>query len=685
MRRLTRPAVAALAAAALTAVLAPTAQAGTMTTHTCRLPDGRPAATTGWSGFSADALWELRDTCATAGHLAMTPKGPGHSSDEAPAILQYTPAPDTVLHGVSVQRAALLPYTPQTWGWSYSIGAGSYVIEANSAAQGPGGNGSLGAGTYVAWNGAGNTVSFSNPAVLGAQNALRLGMRCAGEGGRTCADPAGNAFLRLYQASIITYDGSDPAVENVGGSLLSPGPKDGTETLTYNASDTGSGLYRAIVDVDGRTLWSTVLDGNGGRCADVDATNNNPYEFGHRQPCKLAINSGEVSIDTRALAEGERSVRVRIEDATGNHANVFGPMPVMIDNIPAPKSTSAPIVSGPLVRGSVLSTDAGGWDGNGVPVSLAYQWQRSADDGATWADIPGATGATYTLGSGDVGRQIRSRVTATSSEGTTTAYSATAGRVKEPGAPTTLPPDSAGTPGADGKDGKDGRDGGTTTIIQTGNGRDASPAATLAAVVDGTRSKSIRVRYGQKRRITGTLRLPNGQPIVGARLDVITQPKLMGALPLTGEHVVTDSRGRFAYQLKATSSRTVTFGYRWYTEAASFTHRTTVTVDVIPSVSMKPSRPTLRNGQSVSFAGAIKGAPRGVRKVVEIQALDGRRWRTIATVRVSKSRTGKFSYRYRFTRTTRPTVYRFRATVKAERGWPFLTGRSAPRTVKVRP
>ena len=669
-------------AAAMAAGLASTAQAGTMTNHTCRTPDGRPAGTTGWSGFREEPAWEVRDTCAAGGQLSILPQSAGHSSDEELVRLRYRPAVNTTLQSVTMRRAARLPSTGSGWGWSYSIGAGSSTFEAAAA-----GSESVAVGSLV-WNGEGNHLGFAGTTTMEAQNELVLGMRCAGVPGQTCADPAGNAFLRLYGASFVTKDASDPAVTNVGGSLLLAGVKDGTETVTYNATDTGSGLYRAIVEVDGGVVQRIALDSDDHLCADAVPATSDPYEFTLPQPCKLAHNSGAFSIDTRLMAEGERSVRVAIEDATGNRADVFGPTPISIDNIPAPTSTSLPVVSGTLVRGSQLSTDAGGWDAHGVPITLAYQWQRSADNGASWAAIPGATTPVYTLGSGDVGKQIRTRVTGSSSEGTTPAYSASAGTVTEPAAPATPPAAGIGRPGADGQNGNDGA-GGTgapgATIVQTGNGRDASPAAVLAAIFDGTRSRTIKVRYGKLRRITGTLRLPNGQPIVGARLDVTAQPKLMGALPVAAGHVVTDSQGRFAYPLKATTSRTITIGYRWYTEAAGYTHTTSVTVGVIPAVSMKASRTTVHNGQSVKFAGRIKAAPRGARKVVEIQALDGRRWRTIATVRVKARKAGRFTYRYRFTRTVRPTVYRFRANVRAEQGWPFLTGHSRSRPVKVLP
>ena len=96
------------------------------------------------------------------------------------------------------------------------------------------------------------------------------------------------------------------------------------------------------------------------------------------------------------------------------------------------------------------------------------------------------------------------------------------------------------------------------------------------------------------------------------------------------------------------------------------------------------SKKSLRNKHAVTFKGKIAGAPAGVRKTVELQALDGRKWRTFATTRVAQ-KGGTFTYRYRFMRTTRLTAYKFRALVRAEKGWPFMTGTSSAKTVKVRP
>lgn len=80
-----------------------------------------------------------------------------------------------------------------------------------------------------------------------------------------------------------------------------------------------------------------------------------------------------------------------------------------------PVNTAAPSASGIQTQGQVLTTSNGAWD---QPVtSFAYKWQTSADGSTGWTDIAGATSATYTPVSGDVGKFLRSAVQATNSFG----------------------------------------------------------------------------------------------------------------------------------------------------------------------------------------------------------------------------------------------------------------------------
>ena len=98
----------------------------------------------------------------------------------------------------------------------------------------------------------------------------------------------------------------------------------------------------------------------------------------------------------------------------------------------------APSISGPARLGGTLTAATGTW--SPADVSFTYAWQR---DGV---DIPGATGATYTLVSADVGKLVRVRVTGANVDGSASAYSAAADRIAAPPANTVTPPAPSGTP-----------------------------------------------------------------------------------------------------------------------------------------------------------------------------------------------------------------------------------------------
>ena len=88
----------------------------------------------------------------------------------------------------------------------------------------------------------------------------------------------------------------------------------------------------------------------------------------------------------------------------------------------APGNTALPVISGTTQDGHVLTTTNGTW--NGPPASAyAYQWRR---DGV---DIGGATAATYTLVTADVGAMMTVAVTATNAKGSGTAIAAGVGPV----------------------------------------------------------------------------------------------------------------------------------------------------------------------------------------------------------------------------------------------------------------
>jgi len=98
----------------------------------------------------------------------------------------------------------------------------------------------------------------------------------------------------------------------------------------------------------------------------------------------------------------------------------------------APANAAPPVVSGTARQGQTLTATSGSWGGT-LPITFAYHWQLCNAGGSGCNGISGATGATYTLIAGDVGRTVRVRVTATNSDGSAQAFSAPTGAIADLG------------------------------------------------------------------------------------------------------------------------------------------------------------------------------------------------------------------------------------------------------------
>ena len=103
----------------------------------------------------------------------------------------------------------------------------------------------------------------------------------------------------------------------------------------------------------------------------------------------------------------------------------------------APTNTSSPTISGTTTVGQNLSSSTGTWIGS--PTFYAYQWEDCDSSGASCVKISGATSSSYVLQSGDVGKTLRSLVTATNSGGSSSATSAATSLVASTTTSTTYP------------------------------------------------------------------------------------------------------------------------------------------------------------------------------------------------------------------------------------------------------
>lgn len=127
---------------------------------------------------------------------------------------------------------------------------------------------------------------------------------------------------------------------------------------------------------------------------------------------------------------------VTAENADGSSSMFDLVGPVAAENLSPPSATANPEFTWNTST-SAFDATTGEWEPAGDAFTYAYQWQLSADE-STWSDISGATSSSYAPVSGDAGNYLRVEVTATNTNGSTSANSWSIGPlVASAAAPTT--------------------------------------------------------------------------------------------------------------------------------------------------------------------------------------------------------------------------------------------------------
>ena len=94
-----------------------------------------------------------------------------------------------------------------------------------------------------------------------------------------------------------------------------------------------------------------------------------------------------------------------------------------------PANTLPPGISGTLRDGQLLSVTTGSWSGS-EPIGYGYQWELCGPLGEACEEIEGATGASFKLSSGDVGKTLDVVVTATNVAGSTSVATPVTGLIE---------------------------------------------------------------------------------------------------------------------------------------------------------------------------------------------------------------------------------------------------------------
>jgi hypothetical protein len=234
-------------------------------------------------------------------------------------------------------------------------------------------------------------------------------------------------------------------------------------------------------------------------------------------------------------ADAKHTIRLDVTatnggDKTTARANATSVVPA---NPNAPYETAPPQISGQAVVGKTLTATTGSWKGT-QPISYTFKWQ-SCTSNLSSCPGNGATGNTYTVAAGDVGKRIRVKVIAKNSDGQTPGLSD----------PTAIVSESGGGGGGGGG----------------GNGSSV-PVSSLVAgdrlVVDTVSfSPNPVTSTSQSIRVTIKIKDNKGKLVKGAFVSIVSTPVVTS----TPDAAQTDSNGIVVYTIQPKSNFPIRTGY----------------------------------------------------------------------------------------------------------------------------
>jgi hypothetical protein len=212
------------------------------------------------------------------------------------------------------------------------------------------------------------------------------------------------------------------------------------------------------------------------------------------------------------------------------------------------------------------------------------------------------------------------------------------------------------------------------------NGARASRLAKVTAAFTTTKKRSRRLGYRSAANVKGLLVNEKGQPIPGAAIAVRARFRRSGAPETQIATALTGADGRYTVKVPGGPSRTLRFVYTAFggdpKPASAATLRTTVRASISARISPRSVRP----GKRITLSGKLRLLPRsGIE--IKIQARNAGRWSLVGDVKTT--RTGAFSWPYRFKPSQAGRTFAFRARVESPI-YPFATTNSRTLPVRVR-
>ena len=313
------------------AVQPSTAHAGTYDVYSCTQPDGAPAPIEDWTPSTNNANIVTEDSCAQAGFLEAAFMG-GVVPHGAEALWAFLAPAGIVIHEATLHAyfdnlgesdtASATGFESLRAPYQSSLAFDSCVSSAGCITSAPY-RGSISPESEI-------KVPPQNllPGPSGLPAGIYMATGCStgepAKDGQCEGNPRGlTTFAGLTSATITLEDDTPPQATAIGGTLTTATDLEGTQTLAIDASDTGPGIYQAILEVDGQAAQSTIVDNNGGHCQNVGQSTDGRPAFLYVVPCKLEINDQYVSFNVSQIPEGPHKLTVLVTDAAANATTAF--------------------------------------------------------------------------------------------------------------------------------------------------------------------------------------------------------------------------------------------------------------------------------------------------------------------------------------------------------------------------
>lgn len=333
------------------------AEGGRYHVYSCRMPNGQPAPTDGWSPSTSGSAVYAEDKCSKGGALVAA-LGDGVAHEVGTDIATWTfstPSGETLskanlwragdAEGTAAQNATYEfwiagPTEPKAFsecvyisGCITEVGEPSEPVSTSNLVPVPSGN--LGEHLYTNAS-CGGLTTYRCPSNKGDANGYA-------------------AVVYLYAADLVIEQSSSPTItpNSISGELDTASTVSGKPTLLFEAKDSGSGIYQAIVTVDEKLVGTTSLDSNGGHCVNVGQTTDGLPAFLYLQPCASSV-SADVPLDTTALTNGSHHLVVSVANAAGDSTVVID----RVITVANPVSSSGSVTSSVTSSSSVPNTSS---------------------------------------------------------------------------------------------------------------------------------------------------------------------------------------------------------------------------------------------------------------------------------------------------------------------------------------